>query len=482
MSSSTFSELRRTGLLATLTDRVRSGRTSATQLTELAVRRIEAGADLNAVVATDVEAALHAAAQVDRDRDAGRVLPPLAGLPVLIKDNLDAVGFRTTFGSLVHRNAPAAERDDTVVSQLRAAGAVVVGKTNLPEFAMESFTDNRLWGATHNPWRRGVSPGGSSGGSAAALAAGLVPIATGTDGGGSSRIPAAACGLAGLKPTSGTVGNRHARLPIELSSVAPLAGTLADLELLAELTCRAVAGDPSCVYGFGAGEKDSSMPVGDIFAVLRVTTNDPIAETVAKAFVEAANELGVVLNRRVNFLDAPPFGDAVDEDWATVYAAEDAFAMGWDVAQARRDDLDSRVVPWIDRGMNATLADYLGARSRRNSYVRVMDDLLAGGNLLISPVSTMEALLVDGSLGMGADPGSVPMNLFNTSPFNFTGHPAVSVPAGDITGLPFGLQVVAARGADRWLLHTLRAWESAHPWPLVAPGYSVFLEGGSDEH
>jgi amidase/aspartyl-tRNA(Asn)/glutamyl-tRNA(Gln) amidotransferase subunit A len=199
-----------------LADAQGSRRVSAVELTERALNRIAESAELNAVIGTDPLAALRCAEHIDLRRARGEQLGVLAGVPVLVKDNMNVRGLPTTHGSRLHEHAEPARVDDAAVARLRSAGAVIVGKTNLSEFAMEAISDNLLFGATLNPWRTECSPGGSSGGSAAALAAGLVPVATGTDGGGSVRIPAALCGLLGLKPTSGVVGASPPRLPIEL--------------------------------------------------------------------------------------------------------------------------------------------------------------------------------------------------------------------------------------------------------------------------
>ncbi|HXG40548.1 MAG TPA: amidase, partial [Candidatus Limnocylindrales bacterium] len=241
--------VRPAGVLAPLASAVRAGRTSAVALVAEAARRIEAARDLNAVVALRVEAALDEAAGLDRRVRAGDDPGPLAGLPLLVKDIEDAAGLVTTHGSLLHASDPPAERNGLVPSRLVAAGAIVLGKTNTPEFAFQGYTDNRLFGATLNPWARDWSPGGSSGGSGAALAAGLAPLATATDGGGSIRIPAALCGLAGIKPTNGVVGRDPIPDWIDLSTDGPLAQTVADLRLLLETIRGPVAGDPTAQVG-----------------------------------------------------------------------------------------------------------------------------------------------------------------------------------------------------------------------------------------
>ena len=160
---------------------------------------------INAVISVR-EQAVDEARALDGRIAAGEDVGPLAGIPLLVKDMEDVEGVPSTYGSLVFADAPAAAADGLIPRRLKAAGAIVVGKTNQPEFAFAGFTDNLLYGATRNPWNLEASPGGSSGGSAAAMAAGMAPIATATDGGGSIRIPAGCCGLVGLKPTNGVIG------------------------------------------------------------------------------------------------------------------------------------------------------------------------------------------------------------------------------------------------------------------------------------
>ena len=160
---------------------------------------------LNAVISVR-EQAVDEARALDERIGAGDDPGPLAGVPLLVKDMEDVQGVPTTYGSTVFADASPAAADGLIPRRLKAAGAIVVGKTNQPEFAFAGFTDNLLYGATRNPWNVEASPGGSSGGSAAAMAAGMAPIATATDGGGSIRIPAGCCGLVGLKPTNGMIG------------------------------------------------------------------------------------------------------------------------------------------------------------------------------------------------------------------------------------------------------------------------------------
>jgi len=189
-----------------LAERVVRGEVSARELTEAALARIDAtNAAIGAFVAIDGDRALAQAAEIDERIVAGDDVGPLAGIPIGVKDTEDAVGFSTTQGSLLFADGPVATRDSVLVDRLRQAGCVVVGKTNTPELAWKADTDNRVFGRTANPWSPARSAGGSSGGSAAAVASGMVPMATGSDGGGSLRIPSSLCGLSSIKCSLGRV-------------------------------------------------------------------------------------------------------------------------------------------------------------------------------------------------------------------------------------------------------------------------------------
>ena len=210
---------------------VRSGKVRAVDLVEGALSRIEElNPAINAFVAIDPKAALDTAARIDAQVAAGEDPGRLAGIPIGVKDLEPAAGFVTTFGSALHADDPPAQTDSLLVTRLKAAGAIVIGKTNTPEFGHTATTDNPLFGATANPWDLTQTPGGSSGGSAAAVASGMVPLATGSDGGGSIRIPSALCGLTGLKCQQGRIPYRQdgSAPAMLLATAGPMARTAAE--------------------------------------------------------------------------------------------------------------------------------------------------------------------------------------------------------------------------------------------------------------
>ena len=452
---------------------VRAGRVSAEALVAESLGRIERlDGPINSVVLARGHGAFADAVAVDARVEAGADPGPLAGLPLLVKDNEDAAGLPTTYGSLLREGVAPARRDCVVVARLRAAGAIVVGKTNLPEFAFEGFTSNRLFGDTHDPWALDWSPGGSSGGSAAALAAGLAPLATATDGGGSIRIPAAFCGLAGLKPTGALIGRDPTPSWIDLSTTGPLATTVADAALLLEVMRGPVAGDPTAVPAWSP--RAEAWPAR-IVATPRMVDYGPLPDAISALFDQAVADLETATGLPIEPL-APPFTEQIDDDWFTTVAVEELTWIGRDTVIEHADAL----TPYLRRAMElaATItADrYLAARRRRFGQTRTLDDLLGADTVLVCPTMCVEGIYADGR-SPGSDDIGAPASAYNTQAANITGHPALSVPAGlSPNGVPFGVQITGPRFADDMVLAVGAAWEAAHPWPLAAPGFMPFGE------
>jgi Asp-tRNA(Asn)/Glu-tRNA(Gln) amidotransferase A subunit family amidase len=451
---------------------VRAGRTTARDLVERSLERIARHGDLNAVVALRADPARADADALDAAVRAGGTPGPLAGLPVLAKDNDDVAGLRTTHGSRWFADAAPATRDGVTVGRLRAGGGIVVGKTNVPEFCIEGFTDNLVFGPTRNPWDPGRSPGGSSGGSAAALAAGLAPIATGTDGGGSVRIPAALCGLVGYKPTNGVVGRRTAPDWIDFSTDGFLATGVDDLRLLLAAAAGPVAGDPTAL--------PVPLPAAPaptrLIAAERTDELGPLPADVAAAFHEGVDRLAAVLGLPVEHREPGWFfrGWSPDEDWFTLAAPEHVASLGR--ARVERDaaSLHPSAREFLQAGLEVPIDAYLAARRRRYDAVARMDEVLGGTAALVTPAVAVAGWSPDGRVGDGAR-GLLGPEVYSTAIQNMTGLPAISLPAGPLPDdMPFGLQVTLWRWADRALLDLAAAWEHAHPWRRTAPGYDEF--------
>jgi len=466
-------------VLAELAAAVRGRRVSAEELVRLSLERIERhNPALNAVVALRADEAAVEAAALDSRVAAGEDPGPLAGLPLLVKDNEHVAGMRTTYGSLLCRNAPPQEADGLVPRRLRGAGAVVVGKTNVPEFTFQGYTDNRLFGPTRNPWAPEWSPGGSSGGSGAALAAGMAPIATGTDGGGSIRIPAAFCGLAGLKPTNGVIPRDPVPAWIDLSTFGPLATSVADVRMLLSIEAGPTPGDPTALP-FPPPVRGGRP--SRVLAAPRLVEFGPLPEAVDGRFEAALlsfeRDLGLPvepIEPGAIFRSGDPFAD-----WFTTCAFEHLHALGREVVLASMELFAADFRATMEAALRIPAEEYMAARRRRFDYTRELDLLLWEDAVLLTPTMALEGWLVDGRVPGTGRPAHGAEG-YNTEPLNITGHPALSVPAGvSENGVPFGLQIVGPRFRDDLVLAVGEAWEAANPWPAAAPGYEPFAVPGA---
>lgn len=454
--------------IAQLAAQVRAGR-SARELVELTLARIEQYATLGAVVAVRAETARAEAAMVDARRDRGEELPPLAGVPMLVKDNQHVVGMRTTNGSLGYANAAPEQSDSVIVSRLREAGAIVVGKTNVPEFCIEGYTDNPLFGATLNPWNTELSPGGSSGGSAAALAAGITPLATGTDGAGSVRIPAAFCGLIGFKPTNGAIGRASAPDWIDFSTPSFMTPHSADLALLFDVCTGPVPGDPTAL----PIAVPHSIAPRQAIAVTRTEGDPAISVEVEEAFARAIDMFTEAFGLEVTRKSPDDFfpNTSPDNDWYVLAAAEHANSLDESVF---RSELAPGTRAFIDYGLSISAREYVAARRRRFEHSRVIDEALSGATVLLSPTVPVAGWAPDGGDAVQQD-HLMPADHYSSSIQNLAGVPALSLPAGMLpNGLPFGLQITGARWSDRALIALAEQWQARWPFAASAPGFKPF--------
>ncbi|HYJ74373.1 MAG TPA: amidase [Kineosporiaceae bacterium] len=444
-----------------------------------ALRRIEAlDGPIGAVCALRADEALAEAAELDRRLDAGAPPGPLAGVPLLVKDLQDVAGMPTRAGSVLLAGAPPKERDGLVVERLRAAGAVVVGKSTLPEFATEGHCASPLTGVTRNPWHLPSSPGGSSGGSAAALAAGMVPLATATDGGGSVRIPAAFCGLVGLKPTFGLIPRRPLPDWLDLSVEGPMGTTVADVRLQLAVTAGGSgAGDPEAWPGSGLPPSPVAGPPQRLLVAHRTAPLGPLPDDVAAALEAAVDQLATLFPD-AEVVRLPPDGAGLDldggEDWLALASADHVAALGRGFVEANLDGMSAGARAFLGFGLRVGLDDYLAARRRRFGYVAALDRLLEGGGVLVTTSSGAASIPAEGWLDADGRPTGIPPEVYTTELQNLTGHPSISLPAGTIGPLPFGVQLTAPRLADTWLLDLAERWEAARPWPRHPPGYTPF--------
>jgi aspartyl-tRNA(Asn)/glutamyl-tRNA(Gln) amidotransferase subunit A len=460
----------RTVPVAQLAGQVRGGERSARELTSEALERIDTiDREVHAFVAVDAERALEQAAAVDQIVATGGDPGPLAGIPIGVKDSEDVAGYRTTHGSTLWSDSPAVRHDSVLVSRLRSAGAVVVGKTNLPEFAWTAHTTNTLFGLTRNPWRLDHGAGGSSGGSAAAVAAGMVPLATGSDGGGSIRIPSACCGLSGMKPSHGRVpSNRGDAGWLGLSTPGVLGRRVEDLAVALDAT---VGPEPSDLRALPRPEASWLDALVEPRVPARVGWAPTLgyAEVDAKVFDVAAQVVSVLDSLGAEVVDVGPvFDEDPLSDWLAIVKScllrtlaphRDRWAEVTPVLRSLVEDAESlsalRLVEALDRchRMNLRLVELF-------HDVRLLVTVTTAGT---APPNDLG--------GMGLVNGEVVADWVRlTYPFNMTRSPAATVCAGLTSeGLPVGVQLVGPQHGDLVVLRSAAAVEHAIAFDDVAP-------------
>jgi len=440
---------------------------SPVELTESVLARIEKkNPVLNAYLAVLGEAALEQARQAERDIQAGRYRGPLHGIPVSVKDLFHVRGTPTTAGSKIFANF-LPDHDATVVERLRAGGAVLLGKTNLHELAYGITNDNPHYGATRNPWRPTHIPGGSSGGSAAAVAAGLCAASLGSDTGGSIRIPAAYCGVVGLKPTFGRV-SRWGVMPLawSLDHVGPLAGTVWD----AAAVLQAIAGpdprDENCSPRPPA-DYLRSISEGVAGLVVGLPENyflDRLSREVEKA-VRAAATRFAELGARVEPVRLPGIEPATDLSRLILLA--EATALHQKNLRARRQELGPDVRALLEQGEFILATDYLNAQRARRRFLEELEGVFRRVNLLLTPTTPITAAPI-GQAAVDVNGQSEDVRLASTRlvrAFNLAGVPALSLPCGfDSEGLPIGLQIVGKPFDEATVLRAACAYQEATDW------------------
>ncbi len=426
---------------------------------------------MNAFVALDGEQALADAASIDARLAAGEDVGPLAGIPIGVKDLEDAAGFRTTQGSAVYADSPVATTDSALVDRLKAAGCVVLGKTNTPELGHKGDTVNPLFGATCNPWDLERSAGGSSGGSAAALAAGLVPLCTGSDGGGSIRIPASVCGLSGMKPSLGRVPMGGAAPPgwADLSTRGPMARTVRDITLALDAV---VGPEPTDLRSLPMPDTSWTRSLTELHAPRKVgwslTLGYAKVDAEVRAICESALRRLEDLGTEVVDVD-PVFDEDPAMQWITLAMAGNERALGHLRGTDDWDRLDPGHVGLMDMfGAKPTGVDVLAAIDACHAANIRLVELFHQVPLLLTPT-------VAGQVGPTGSPGTVdgePTQAWVafTYPFNMTRSPAGTVCVGFTEGgLPVGLQVVGPQHADVVVLRTLALLEDTLAIDRLAP-------------
>ena len=443
-------------------------------VTEALTRIHELQPALNAFTVVLDDSALASARDADESVREGGLLPALLGVPVSVKDHIWMTDTPATNGSLLLRDFVPTE-DAVPVARLRAAGAVVVGKTNNPEFCYRGFTDNLVFGLTRNPWDLERTPGGSSGGAGASVAAGMTAVALGTDGGGSVRIPASFCGVVGHKPTFGLVPKEPGFKGWKTLSVdGPLARSVRDAALMLSVIAGPAAADDMSYPGPPPqGYLDSTSQPGDLrglrvawSADLGVLPVDTDVRAVFAATLLALAELGCEL------IEAAPATPHPAELWNTIALAEGFSSEG--PLLTSREQMSPGTAEIVEAGRSITGGQYVDALHEKARYTRVWAEFFERYDVLVTPALQVTAfsvaLLTPAQIeGQDVDP------FFDDwcsicLPANLTGMPATVVPAGfGAGGRPVGLQVMGPRWADALTLRVASAFERATPWSARRP-------------
>jgi Asp-tRNA(Asn)/Glu-tRNA(Gln) amidotransferase A subunit family amidase len=430
---------------------------------------------LNAFTVVLEESALASARDADDAVRRGGPMPALLGVPVSVKDHIWMTDTPATNGSLALRDFVPPE-DAVPVARLRAAGAVIVGKTNNPEFCYRGFTDNLVFGPTRNPWDLDRTPGGSSGGAGASVAAAMTAVALGTDGGGSIRIPASFCGVVGHKPTFGLVPKEPGFKGWKTLSVdGPLARSVRDAALMLSVIAGPAAADDMSYPGPPPqGYLDSVEQPGDLSGVRVAWSADlgvlPVDADVRAVFAAARQ---VLVEMGCALVEAAPATPNPAGLWNTIALAEGFSSEGPFLASSR-EVMSPGIAEIVEAGRDITGGQYVDALHEKGRYTRVWAEFFEQYDVLVTPALQVTAFPV-GLLTPAEIEGQAVDPFFDDwcsicLPANLTGMPATVVPAGFGTGgLPVGLQVMGPRWADALTLRVATAFEHATTWSARRP-------------
>lgn len=434
---------------------IRTGKISSLELTQACLRRIQTlNPSLKAFNTVTSEPALAHARVLDSELRAGRRRGPLHGIPIAFKDLFDTAGVLTTAASRQYENRVPRE-DAEVVARLRAAGAVMLGKLNMDEFAYNFTAETSCFGVARNPWDTRRTPGGSSGGSAVAVASGMCFAALGSDTGGSIRLPAAFCGITGLKPTYGKVSTR---------GVTPLAWSLDHVGPM----CRSAA-DAALLLGVMAGAEVKAVPAAEIVklraGVPRAIFCEGLDAEMSRAF-EAALQVVQRMTAGVRDVRLPPWpAEPSVPDLPHAYAVvitSEAFAFHEAMVKSAPGRYHPGTLKSIEMGRNVPASEYIRAR-------RAMEDLRAGSGRLFADAD----VLITPSAPAAAFEFGKPAGLVflrNSAPWNMFGLPSISIPCGFTnSGLPLGMQITGPNGRDDLVLGFAAAYQQVTDWHTRRP-------------
>ena len=450
---------------------IRTKKLSPVEIMETILQRIERlNSKVNAYCTLVAESARRQAKEAETMAINGEELGPLHGIPVSIKDLTLTKGVRTTFGSNIYEDF-IPDQNAIVVERLKAAGAIMIGKTNTPEFGFTGVTDNLLFGPTRNPWNLERHAGGSSGGAAVAVAAGMGPLAQGSDGGGSIRIPSSFCGVFGLKPSFGRVPSGPGPDWQTLSHYGPITRTVRDAALAMEV----IAGrDDRDRYSLPETGLHYLSSLGGNLKGLKIAWSpdlgyaivDPRVLGVTSAAVGTFETLGAIVEA------VTPETKNPRKTFSTLWGVR--FATRYqDKLEEWRDQMSPRLVSLIEENKDRLATEYAKAAIEREEYCDQMQLFFERYDILLTPSTAVPAFELDKfEIGEIAGVKGSPFLDWTpfTYPFNLTGQPAASVPCGwTEDGLPIGLQIVGRRFDDVTVLKAAAAFEQASPWADKLP-------------
>lgn len=448
-----------------------------TVLLDAVLERIEAlNPAINAIVAVDRDARA-AAAESERRLALGEPRGPLEGIPLTVKDNIPVKGMPATWGSRILADFMP-ERDELPVARLRAAGAVILGKTNAPEFTLDGYTGNLLFGTTRNPWDLRLTPGGSSGGAVASVAAGLTPLAIGTDGGGSIRRPASHTGLVGLKPSIGQVAriDGFPQILLDFEVIGPIAGTVADVAM----AYTAIAGPDrrdrkSLIPRDPGPAEDLSVVPGPLHILYVPRFGDAPLDPDIAASVSAAAQTLRDLGHAVTEAALPFDVEDMAAVWPVITKVGIAYLL--ERHADRRDLAGRKYRDMAEEGAAMPATAYLDAIERTGAFRRQVADAFENIDIIMTPSAAALPWPADEAYPPEIDgrPVGPRGHAVYTGWVNACGHPAINLPSPPSrSGLPIGFQLVGRFGDDWPLLRLAAQYETAAPrsdrWPPLALG------------
>jgi aspartyl-tRNA(Asn)/glutamyl-tRNA(Gln) amidotransferase subunit A len=418
--------------------------------------------DLNALPVLDVETARRDAKASEARWLSSTQLSPIDGVPATVKELVRTRGFPLTMGSRLTDKSPASE-DAATVARLREAGAVIFAQNASPEYGFKGVTDSPLNGVTRNPWARDLTPGGSSGGAGAAVAAGFGPLSLGTDGGGSIRIPSSFCGLVGLKATYGRIPAWPPSMHGDLANTGPMCRTVRDCALMMNAVARPDRLDP---FQLPPDTTDYAAALGASLSGARVAfiprpSSTPVDPEIS-ALTTAAAKRFVELGCHVEEIDPPGDPEIVGPVFVTHWFSSLQRLLSL-YPEERHGEFDPALLAQAHQGRKYTVLDVVNAQVARREIAAQWTTLFQRYDLVLTPTLAVLPFPVNMNFPLSAS-GEPLLSWTFTPTFNLTRHPALSLPCGlSSSGLPVGLQLVAGHFRDAFLLSAAAAFEATNP-------------------